>query len=159
MTRTIQMTVLLALTCLMTLGCQPYVNIPSQAADTASHDPNGKTARGTMIVALRAALDDATITGPVQIMLPEHTTKLTYAHVASELGDQAVLPDEEDVAAVVGVIFAKAVRVRGHEGEVDVVRPIGQGLDQLVTVHVKWRAMGGWGAESVRVWRGVPIQD
>ncbi len=159
MTRILKTIVLPAILCLLAAGCQTYVNIPAQSADAANHDPNGKTVRDVMIVALRAALEDGGITGPVQVMLPAKTNNLTYAHVVNTLGDQAVSPYEEDVAGVEGVVFAKGVRIRGTDGEVDVVRPAGEGHDQLVTVYMTWNTIGGWRADRVHVWRGAAIDQ
>lgn len=154
MTRILQTIVLLAILALLAAGCQPYINIPAQRGDTASHNPNGKTAREVMAVAIRAAIDDAGITEPVQISLPDRAEPITYAAIARAVGDPVVLPDSESGAtgAVVGV---RAVRVRGVEGEVDVVRPAGGGHEELVTVHLKWDPVVGWGAERVQTWRGV----
>ncbi len=159
MSRNLTLFATLTLICLITLGCQPYVNIPKQDADTASHDPNGKTVRQVLVVAIQAAMDDGGIDDPVQIMLPENTTKLTYTHIANTLGEQVVVPDDDTMTAVQGVVFAKGIRIRGNEGEVDIVRPLGDGLDQLVTVSLKWTVPSGWRAQNVRVWRGVPIED
>ena len=159
MTRSLHLTVLLALACIFTLSCQTYVNIPKQSGDTANHNPNGKTVRKVMVQAIKAALIDGGITGPVQIMLPAKAKSTTYIYVALQVGDQAILPDDDSMTAVEGVVFAKNVRIRGHLGEVDVIRPYGDGIDQLVTVSLKWKAMGGWQATGVRVWRGVPIDD
>jgi hypothetical protein len=159
MKRSLQLTLLLVLACLFTLGCQTYVNIPRQGADTANHNPNGKTVRKVMIHAIRTALLDGGIVEPVQLMLPEETSMLTYTFIANEIGDQVVLADDEAIATVRGVVFAKGVRIRGNSGEVDIVRPVGDGIDQLVTVYLTWKPVNGWYADSVRVWRGVPIED
>ncbi len=159
MNRSIQLTILLTLACLYALGCHPYVNIPKQDADTASHNPNGKTVRTVMIYAIRTAILDGGIDGPVQIMLPEDTSKLTYTYIANAIGDQAVVPDDDAMTAVDGIVFAKGVRIRGNTGEVDIIRPAGDGVDQLVTVYMTWKPVSGWHSDGVRVWRGVPIDD
>lgn len=159
MTRTLTLSIVLILTGLMSLGCQTYVNIPPQKKDTANHNPNGKAVRTVMVEAVRAALADGGITGPVQVMLPANTNKLTYAQVISAIGDQAVSPFEEDVSGITGVVFAKGVRIRGTQAEVDVARPIGDGIDQLVTVYLTWKPMSGWRADRVHAWRGVPIDE
>lgn len=159
MNRLFQLTVSLTLVCLFAFGCQTYVNIPPQTADTANHDPNGKTVREVLIYAIQAALRDGGIKGPIQIMLPPGTDKLTHTYVANALGDQVYLPDEEQADTAVAVLFAKAIRIRGNKGEVDIARPAGEGLDQLVTVYMHWKPMGGWQADGVRVWRGVPIEE
>jgi len=140
-------------------GCQPYVNIPAQEADTASHNANGKVVRTVMVLAIRAALEDAGITEPVQILLPANTNKLSYTQVISALGEQAVSPFEPDVTPPKGVVFAKGVRIRAGQGEVDIARPIGDGVDQLVTVYLTWKPLGGWQSDRVHVWRGVPIDE
>jgi hypothetical protein len=159
MTHRITSTAVLVLIGLITLGCQTYVNIPPQARDTANHNPNGKMVRIVMAEAIRATLADGSITGLVQVMLPENTDKLTYAQVINAIGDQAVSPYEEDVSSIVGIVFAKGVRIRGAQAEVDVARPVGEGMDQLVTVYLTWTPMNGWNADSVHVWRGVPIDE
>ena len=159
MNRLLQLTVPLTLVCLFALSCQTYVNIPPQTADTANHNPNGKTVREVLIYAIQAALRDGGINGPVQIMLPAGTDKLTYTYIANALGDQVYLPDEEQAETAEAVVFAKTIRIRGNKGEVDVARPAGEGLDQLVTVYLVWKPMGGWQATDVRIWRGVPIDE
>jgi len=159
MTQKITTVVALAIICLLAFGCQPYVNIPSQQSDTASHDSNGKTVRTVMTKALRYAIDEAQITDPVQIMLPANTEKLTYANVLENLGDQAVSPFEEDVTDIAGIVFAKGVRIRGYEAEVDIARPVGDGVDQLVTVYLDWQPLKGWEAFRLHVWRGVPVDE
>jgi len=159
MTRILTSIVVLVLIGLLSTGCQTYVNIPPQEKDTANHNPNGKTVRTVLALAVRAAIDDAGITGPVQVMFPENTNKLSYAQIISEIGDQAVSPYEEDVSRVIGIVFAKGVRIRGAKGEVDVARPIGDGIDQLVTVYLTWKPLSGWQADSVHTWRGVSIDE
>ncbi len=161
MTRSIQMTVMLALVCLFTLGCQTYVNIPKQTGDAASHDPNGKTVREVLILAVHTALIDGDVKGPVQLMLPENTSSLTYAYIANALGDEVVVANEksDQTAVAEGVVLAKGIRIRGHKAEVDIVRPTGGGTDQLVTVYLNWKTIGGWNADMVRVWHGVSIED
>lgn len=149
----------LAIIGLLAFGCQTYVNIPKQDADTASHDPNGKTVRTVVTKALRYAIDEAGITEPVQIMLPANTEKLTYANVVENLGEQAVSPFEEDVPNLAGIVFAKGIRIRGTEGEVDIARPVGDGVDQLVTVYLDWQPLKGWEAFRLHVWRGVPVDE
>jgi len=159
--KSLTLTLALILTGLAPLGCQTYVNIPAQEADTANHDPNGKTVRKVMVLAIRAALDDGGITGPVQIMLPTNTNRLSYTQIVSALGDQAVsLFDEEaNDSPNEGVVFAKGVRLRAARGEVDVARPVGDGIDQLVTVYLSWKPLGGWEVDRVHAWRGVPIGE
>ena len=156
------MTVVLSLAALMLslAACQPYVNIPPQEADTASHDPNGKAVREVLSLAITAAIEDAGITSPVQVMLPPNTNKLTYAAVLDGIGDQAVSPfDDEMSQQTQGVVSAKGVRIRAARAEVDVARPVGDGVNQLVTVYLKWEVLGGWRAQRVHVWRGVPIEE
>ena len=159
MPRTLTSSIMLTLAVMLSLGCQPYVNIPPQEKDTASHNPNGKAVRTVMVQAIRTALEDGGITGPVQVMLPANTNKLTYTQVVNAIGDQAVSPYAEDVSGVVGVVFAKGVRIRGAQAEVDVARPVGDGIDQLVTVYLSWKPMSGWRADRVHAWRGVLIDE
>ena len=159
MTQKITAAIALAIVCLLAFGCQTYVNIPPQDKDTANHNPNGKTVRTVMALAVRAALDDGGITRPVQVMFPENTNKLSYAQIISAIGDQAVSPYQEDVSRVEGVVFAKGVRIRGTRAEVDVARPVGDGVDQLVTVYLTWKPLSSWHADRVHTWRGVAIDE
>tara|TARA_R110002111_G_scaffold145060_1_gene211515 strand:- start:461 stop:964 length:504 start_codon:yes stop_codon:yes gene_type:complete len=159
MTQKITTVFALAIICLLAFGCQTYVNIPPQQTDQASHDPNGKTVRTVVTKAVRYAIDEAGITEPVQIMLPANTEKLTYANVLQNLGDQAVSPFDEEAQDYVGIVFAKGVRIRGNQGEVDIARPVGDGVDQLVTVYLDWQPLKGWEAFRLHVWRGVPVDE
>ncbi len=159
MTQKITTIVALAIIGLLVFGCQTYVNIPKQDSDTASHDPNGKTVRTVIAKAVRYAIDEAGITEPVQVMLPANTEKLTYANVLETIGDQAVSPFEEDVPDIAGIVFAKGIRIRGTQGEVDIARPVGDGVDQLVTVYLDWQPLKGWEAFRLHVWRGVPVDE
>jgi len=161
MYRTLTLSCMLTLVGLTLLGCQSYVNIPAQDADTANHNPNGATVRKVVVLAIRAALDDAGVDGPVEVMLPANTNKLSYTQIVSALGDQAVSPfdDEAGASSTKGVVFAKGVRIRAAKAEVDVARPVGDGIDQLVTVYLSWKPLGGWQADRVHVWRGVPVDE
>jgi hypothetical protein len=159
MTQKITSALALTIIGLLAFGCQPYVNIPPQKTDTASHNPNGKTVRVVIAKAVRYAIDEAGITGPVQVMLPADTKSVTYIKVLNAIGEQAVSPDDEDTTGTVGIVFAKGVRIRGAQAEVDIARPIGDGVDQLVTVYLDWRPLNGWEAFRVQVWRGVSVDE
>ncbi len=160
MNRTISLSWVLTLACLLAAGCQTYVNIPPQAGDLANHEPNGATVRKILVEAVPAALEDGGIQQPVQVMLPAGMNKLSYNQILTAIGDQAVSPfDEEAQASVDAVVFAKSVRIRGNLAEVDIARPIGDGIDQLVTVYLRWKPLAGWQAQRVHVWRGVPVDE
>jgi hypothetical protein len=153
------LTLALVLTALAPIGCQTYVNIPPQEADTANHNPNGKVVRKVMVLAIRAALDDGGITEPVQVMLPTDTNLLSHKQIVSALGERATLPFEGDTASSHGVVSVQGVRLRAARGEVDIARPVGDGIDQLVTVYLSWKPLGGWQVDRVHAWRGVPVNE
>lgn len=160
MRRHITLPVLLTLTGLLMLGCQPYVNIPKQAGDSASHNPDSRTVRDVEVVAVRAAMEQGDVPRPLQLLLPENTSRLTYAAVANALGDIVVVADDdEETPAAQGVIFVKGIRIRANDADVDIVRPTEDGHDQLVTVRLTFTIPSGWHSAGVRVWRGVPIED
>ena len=159
MTQKITSIFAVAIICLLAFGCQTYVNIPPQQNDTASHDSNGKTVRTVLAKAVRYAIDEAGIVDPVQVMLPANTEKITYAHILNTIGDQAVSPFDDEASDVAGIVFAKGVRIRGTQGEVDIARPVGDGVDQLVTVYLDWQPLNGWEAFRVHVWRGVAVDE
>ncbi|MEX1015204.1 MAG: hypothetical protein WDZ31_00555 [Phycisphaeraceae bacterium] len=134
-------------------GCAPqYVNIPEQAGDVASSNVNATNVRNLEAQALRAVLEDRPVEGPVGITLPQGTDPLTYAAVASAVGDDVLTPmDDVEPASMLTV---EQVRIRGTRAEVDVVRPRGTEGRQYVTVYLDRNAFSGWTVDRIRPWQG-----
>ena len=131
----------------------PYVNIPHQSGDVAGNDPDARNVRAVEAEALRAVLAQGGVPTPVLIELPEGTDTLTYAAVASMVGEDAVPPSDEDVETQ-ATLTVKQVRIRGWDAEVDLLRPGPGGVRQLATVYVEYAPLGDWAAKRVRTWRG-----
>ncbi|HEX7008336.1 MAG TPA: hypothetical protein VF184_00045 [Phycisphaeraceae bacterium] len=142
---------------LAAVGCStPYVNIPAAQGDVASHNPNADNVRGVQIAALRAVLLDRPIEGPIKLVLPEGTSNLTYAAVAEAVGPNAYAPFEPEADDATATLEVKQIRIRGWQGEVDLVRPYpyGQGeVQQLVTVYLDYAPFSGWTFNRIRSWR------
>ncbi|MBL4700349.1 MAG: hypothetical protein JKX85_03745 [Phycisphaeraceae bacterium] len=138
-------------------GCSPYVNIPGQRGDTlATHNPNSKYIQQAIVVALKAVTMYRPVEGNYQVILPEGTDPATYALLLPQLGDQAMW-SSDGMRQVQTVYEVKALRIRGADGEVDIVRPASglaaDGTQQLVTVDLKYYIPGGWGHTRLRVWK------
>ncbi|MAX24665.1 MAG: hypothetical protein CMJ19_09195 [Phycisphaeraceae bacterium] len=155
----------LAALLLITVGlsaCTPYVNIPGQKGDTlATHNPNSKTIQEAVVAALQAVITYRPVEGPYQVILPQGTDPATYAKLLPQLGDQAMW-SSDGVRQNMPVYEVKGIRIRGYEGEVDIVRPA-VGLpdgrtEQLVTVDLKYYITGGWSHVRLRVWKA-PVED
>lgn len=156
MKRTSVLTSCVALLLLIAVGCsRPYVNIPSQRGDVAAHDPNANNVRNAEVTALRAVMLDRPIEGPVLIKLPPGTSSLTYAAVAPQVSEFALTPQDEDAtAAGLPVLEVRQLRIRGWDGEVDIIRPSYDGGEQLITVTIKYAPFSGWTSSFIRTWRG-----
>lgn len=143
----------LAVGALVPAGCgSPYVNIPAQVGDVATHNPNDRNVRGVLAAALEAVLDQQAIDGPVAVSLPEGASPLTHADVAQRLGEQAISTFEEG-AEPLPIVAVQEVRIRGVTAEVDVVCPSPSGRDQLMTAYLRWEPLSGWRVRRVRTWR------
>lgn len=143
-----------------TLGlsaCAPYVNIPGQRGDTlATHNPNSKTIQEAVVAALKAVITYRPVEGNYQVILPEGTDPATYAALLPQLGDQAMW-SSDGTRQDLPIYEVKGVRIRGYDGDVDIVRPAKGLADgrtrQLVTVDLKYYIPGGWGHTRLRVWK------
>lgn len=141
-----------ALTLVFAACSPPYVNIPSQAGDVASANPNSKLVREVQIQALAAVIEREDPETPVRIELPEGSDGLTYAAVASRLGEDVVTPaDEVEVGTTLGV---EQIRIRGWDAQVDVLKPTSGDVRQIVTVYLRNAPTAGWTVERMRTWRG-----
>lgn len=143
-------------------ACTPYVNIPGQRGDTlATHSPNSKYVQEAIVAALKAVITYRPVDGNYQVILPKGTDPQTYAKLLPQLGDQAMW-SSDGVRQDLPVYEVKGIRIRGADGEVDIVRPA-VGLpdgrtEQLVTVDLKYYVPGGWGHTRIRVWKA-PVDD
>ena len=156
MKHTTVLTSCVALLLLAAVGCsRPYVNIPSQRGDLAAHDPNANNVRNAAVTALRAVMLDRPIEGPVLIKLPAGTSSLTYAAVAPQVSEYALTPQDDGAAAAgLPTLEVRQIRIRGWDGEVDIIRPTYDGGEQLITVTIKYAPFSGWTASYIRTWRG-----
>ena len=151
-------------------GCgSPYVNIPAQPGDLATHDPDGRAVRDAVVPAVRAVLeremqagdevDEAgEIRGPVRIEMPREegggAEAVASATVARLVGGPAVGEHEVTRADAASTLEVSGIRIRGTSAEVDVRRREGD-FARLHTVYMKRNPIGGdWKVERVRAWRG-----
>jgi hypothetical protein len=138
-------------------GCSgTYVNIPPEPGDVASQNPNSSRVRELVTKSLKMVISDAGLQGPIELQMPDATTKLTHAAIADAV-PQVIAPDAEDGPEPEAQMQVTGVRIRGTNGEVDVRRPRSAGSDvmQLVTAYSDWAPFSGWTVQRVRVWRGV----
>jgi hypothetical protein len=137
-------------------GCTPYVNIPPNEGDFASHDPNRETVQDVIVAASRAALAESPVDQPFHVILPPGTLPLTYDQTLPKISPHAVWASE---GAPEGAPFMeiRQVRIRGSNAEVDIIRPFSvadpEGFQHVVTVTLKWDAVAKWQAERLRAWR------
>lgn len=152
--RTLMPALLLTLA-IMTGGCTPWVNIPAQAGDAASHNPNTETVQEVTIVAVRAAIADSPVAeSSFQLVLPEKTLPAIYELMTPKISANATWSADAPAAGS-PVVEVRRISIRGDNAEVDVLRPIfgGTGASQVVTVDLSWDAITSWRADRVKVWR------
>ena len=146
--------VTLAAVALVLSACgSPYVNIPSQTGDVASSNPNTREVREVQIQALATVMEREELAGPVRIELPPGSDGLSYAAVASRLGEDVITPADDDVEAAT-TLGVEQIRIRGWDAEVDVLKPSTGGVQQIVTVYLRRAPTAGWTVERTRTWRG-----
>lgn len=138
-----------------------YVNIPAQAGDVARSSPNAENVRAVQAAALTALIEDRPIEGPTRLLLPGGADALTHAEVVRRVGPPFVSPRQADEQAV-NTVEVQAVRIRGMDAEVDILRPT-RGMQQLATVRLKYDPISGWHGRSIRYWRGAgafqPVEE
>ena len=135
-------------------GCSPYVNVPPLQGDVARHNADATQIRNIVVPAVRAVLDEEPPSGPYVVQLPESAEKLTYPATLPQIGDNAHPPFAEDLPENAPIYEVTGVRIRGFDGQVDVVRPGTYGGRQLVTVYLRNPPFADWNVQRVRVWRG-----
>ena len=138
-------------------GCQTYVNIPAQTGDVASSNINGSNVRNMVGEALRGLRGEMLASGRYEVILPAGATPETYTAVLAIAGEPYTWADARDSTRVVDKLEVRAIRVRGWEGSVDIIRSTDphttDAPKQLVTVYLKDYIVGGWASRNIRVWR------
>jgi len=151
----------LALSLLVSLaGCGgTYVNIPGQAGDVASQNPNSSGVRQLIGNSVEMVISDANLEGPIALEMPEATSRLTHVAVAENV-PKVIVPGAETQPTPAVTMEVTGVRIRGTQGEVDIRRPRSASTEvkQLVTAYGQWAAFSGWTVTRTRVWRGVADQ-
>lgn len=142
---------------LFTGGCQTYVNIPQQTGDVASSNMNGSNVRNLVGESLRGLRAELLAPGKYQVILPAGATPETYETILAIAGEPYTWADTLGSGNVVDKLEVRAIRVRGWEGSVDIIRSTSpqtpDAPKQLVTVYLKDYIVGGWASRNIRVWR------
>ena len=138
------------------VGCSPYpyVNVPPLQGDVARHNVDANSIRTIVVPAVIAVVAQDPPAGPYVVKLPESAEKLTYPAILPRIGDNANPPFAEDLPEDAPVYEVASIRIRGFDGQVDIVRPGTYGGQQLVTVYLRNPPFSDWNVERVRVWRG-----
>jgi len=134
-------------------ACSPYINIPAQPGDVATHGPNNGTVIRVMAAGLNAVLARREAPGPYAVALPAGTEAETYQAVLSRLPDGGVALEEDRAGRA--VYSVAAVYVRGTSAQVDIVRRSTAGEPQLVSAYMKL-GIDGWYVHRVRPWSIAP---
>ncbi len=129
-------------------GCNPYVNIPPDDGDVASHKVNRSRVREAMLVSIRAVVREHPPDGPYAIALPKGADDRTYAFVAGHLPGDARRADGNEDLPTYRVV---AVRLRGLKGRVS-IRRSNTPAPSLTTVSVR-NDIESWYAADQRTWR------
>jgi hypothetical protein len=138
-------------------GCSgTYVNIPHQAGDLASQDPNSARVRDLLTKATKDVIRTHNLPSPVQLNMPEATSNETHAVVASNIGG-VIAPGAQTQPEPATTINVIAIRIRGTEGEVDFRAPTRAGSDvkTLITAYADWAMFSNWTIQRTKVWPGV----
>lgn len=140
---------------LLIAGCSPYINIPAQPGDAATHSPNDNTAVAVMEAALAHVLHQRSEPGGYVIALPARASRATYADVLHQLPEGGGRHDKGAVG--VPVYSIAAVYVRGPDAQVDIIRPTPAGNPQLISVFLEL-GVDGWHVVRDRPW-SVPVAE
>lgn len=136
-------------------GCAPYVNIPAQRGDMATHSPNNGTVRDVMTAALTHVLTQAGPPEAYAVALPQRSSDPTYRRVLNRLpeGGQRYNAKNADLPT----FSVGAVYVRGTEAQVDIVAPVAGRTPQLTSVYLEL-AIDGWWVVRDRQWT-IPVAE
>jgi hypothetical protein len=137
-------------------GCAPYVNIPHQPGDLASHNPNNASVQRVTRIALDYTLMRYPPRDIYMVALPPGSNMETY---------RFVLKDLPDGGGIIGqgmgdepVYEVATVYIRGADAQVDIIPPaIGTGQPRLFTVYLDY-TWTGWRVERARQWN-IPVEQ
>lgn len=147
--------------CILTMtGCHPYVNIPPQAGDIASHRVDTESVRQVSVLAIKAVYQDRPTVGPYTLVLAEGSSWATYQTALKTLGEFATL----DSGPKVPILEVRELRIRADKAEVDVVRPADDfdphRLGRQITVYLNWDPFAGWMVTRLHHWQStVPVVE
>ncbi|MBI1369438.1 MAG: hypothetical protein GC162_12390 [Planctomycetes bacterium] len=138
-------------------GCgSPYINLPGVEGDMASHDVNDINVRKVEAKALAYLLTRQPPTGQYAVALPPGSLTSTYNQVLAAVpagGDRVT-----DADATIPVYRVAQVQVRGLSGQVDIIRPVGDGQrEELYSVFLE-TDIDGWYAAGGKLWH-VPVDQ
>ena len=151
-------------------GCTTYVNIPPQANDVASHNPNQGSVLAVQRQALSAVVDYYKIDQPFTISPLPKTAPSFCLTMARNVNCNATV----DRIAGAPEIEIKRLHIRGWNAQVDIVHHGSQivesdlaGTDlqgdqvstelennsrQAITVSLQYQMFSGWRTKRVKVW-------
>jgi len=155
------LSLLIALTLASFPGCaSPYVNIPHEAGDVASENPNTENIRDLLAKSCNEVIRTNNLEGPIALDLPDETNKKTHRIVAGNVRG-AISPGAETRPEPKATLRIVGVRTRGLNGEVDIRAPTrpGSSARPLHTVYADWALFSHWSVQEVRVWPGVREGD
>jgi hypothetical protein len=137
-------------------ACSPYINIPAQSGDVASHNPNNPTARKVYVAAITylAHLNDQY--AAYSFALPAGADHYTYRWVIQQL------PAGADPAYTTGGTFTPlyavaTLYVRGSDAQTDIIITDTDRQRRLVSIYCTL-GVDGWYAVRQRAWQ-VPVDD
>lgn len=139
--------VFIALFAFMIAGCTPWATYPPIEGTVELHNPTLTPIPQLMSRAITYVAAQDGHESEILFNLPVETPAVVYGLVIEDMGGGTPLADPADDA-----YHVMAVRVRGLEGEVDLIRPDAGGVPQLLTVSFKQDFVQGWRAKSVRRW-------
>ncbi len=139
-------------------GCATYANVPAQAGDVASNNPDRGNVVNVQAAALRAIIEAGPLPSPVTIRLAPGTTPDSYAQALTRIGDAVVKHEGEGLP----VLDVHRVLIRGWVAQSDIVREAGaapgESSAQLITTYLRWRPFTGWFVDRMRTWR-MPVEE
>lgn len=146
---------LILFTCLVLLGgCSPWVNIPAQRGDLASHDPNTSTVHKAVTVALKHTLEQYPPAGAYAVIMPEGASTQTMAKLNAALPEGAGAT--ADATGRIPVYRVASIRIRGWDGQVDIIPPAGLRPKRLLSVYLD-HDLSGWYVRRTHLWN-MPLE-
>jgi len=153
---------------LASLGCATYVNIPSQAGDVASHNPNDRNVLAVEAQALEAFARHLQLSQPFMVRTLPDTESLRHLAMLPYISEVAS-PEVVDGAPLIEV---RQLYIRGLRARVDLVYtpawsaaadtqtssgvvPYGDtgAGSRVVTAYLKLDTFTGWQVTRMKTWR------